>query len=87
MDVNMLLIVEKGIRVHAMPYVGMQKPTTSTWKTMTQSKNHHTSCTRMSTTYMDRLCHGNSLQIVSNSETTNLDENSDKRYISEVDVD
>ena len=57
-DVNMLLMVEKGIR-DRMCYAihKYAKAITNTWKTMIQVQNHHFLCTGMPTIFMDGQCH------------------------------
>ena len=56
----MLQKVEKGIR-GVLCHAVHRYAKTNIWKTMTTAKNHHTSCTEMSTTSMDGRCHRNFL--------------------------
>ena len=63
-DVNMLLMVEKGIR-GGMFYAGHM----NTWKALTPAKNDHTSCTGMLGTYVKRQQHKSCPLLVLNRET------------------
>ena len=53
-------------------FIGMQKPTTNTWKIMAKSKTCHISCTRTSATWMDRQFQKSCLYMVLNGENTSL---------------
>ena len=55
-DIDMLLMIEKGIEVeYVVQYIDMQKHTINTWKTITMTRNHHI-CTGMQTIFMDGQC-------------------------------
>ena len=70
-DANMLLMLKKSSEVEcAIPYIIMQKPTTSTWKIMTKVKNLHITCTAILASCMDEQCHKNCMYPDWNGEKT-----------------
>lgn len=75
-DVDMLLMVEKGISPSeaecVMQYTSMQKPATSAWKIMIQAKNLHIPCSWMPTTCVDGWCLKNCPWMFSNGEKSYL---------------
>ena len=55
-DINMFLMVGKGVRGGIYHSIDMQKLKTNTWKIMVKIKNPHIFSTRMQIIYMDGKC-------------------------------